>query len=199
MNDPHITKWDNNAATFDLFNAGIERRYGEVKRQHFAKATGKTFLIAAGTGSDFQYLPPGLKVTAADFSPKMVELAKEKAKDYDGTIEVVQADVTSLPYEYASFDTIITSCAFCSVPNPIAGLKELHRILKPDGRMFMFEHVRATNPLLGFMMDILTPITRKFGPELNRNTAANVRKAGFTIDREFNVYLDMVKLYTAIK
>jgi ubiquinone/menaquinone biosynthesis C-methylase UbiE len=120
-----------------------------------------------------------------------------KAVRYRGRLEVVEANVQDLEFPDNSFDTVVTSCTFCSVPDPVQGLKEIRRVLKPDGQMLMFEHVRPGNFLLGAMMDLITPIVRKRGPELNRPTADNIRRAGFKITREFNVYLDMVKLFEA--
>lgn len=194
-----IAKWDKAAKCFDWLNSGVERRYGRFKDELFSGCRGKTLLVAAGTGLDFQFFPSGLDITAIDFSPKMVEKSKEKAHDYDGQLEVLLADVEALDFPDASFDTVITSCTFCSVPDPVKGLKEIHRVLKSDGRLLMFEHVRPTNIVLGTMMDLLTPIARKFGPELNRRTAENVQKAGFQIIRDCNIYLDMVKLFEAKK
>ena len=195
MGGDHVTKWDKASKSFDMFTRGTELRYGKYKRSLFAKSRGKTLLVAAGTGGDFEFFPPDLEITAIDFSPKMLEKAAEKTADYKGSIKLVEADVTNLKFDDNSFDTVVTSCTFCSVPNPVEGLKELNRVLKPDGQLLMFEHVRPTNFILGAMMDILTPIANKMGPDLNRRTADNVRKAGFTITREFNIYLDMVKLF----
>jgi len=195
----HIAKWNSASKYFDFANLGIERRYGEYKRMLFTKCRGKVLLVAAGTGLDFPYFPKGLEITAIDFSPKMVEKAKEKSGAYTGKLEVVEADVMNLDFPDESFDTVATSCTFCSVPDPVKGLKEIHRVLKPDGRLLMFEHVRAGNILLGAMMDIATPIFKKFGPEFNRRTGDNIRKAGFIITREYNVYLNMVKLFEAVR
>ena len=197
MGDNHVNKWDKASKSFDMFTKGTELRYGKYKRGLFAKSRGKTLLVAAGTGNDFEFFPPNLEITAIDFSPKMLEIAGQKTGDYNGNIELVEADVTNLKFEDNSFDTIVTSCTFCSVPDPVKGLKELNRVLKRDGQLLMFEHVRPTNFILGAMMDILTPIVNKMGPDLNRRTADNIRKAGFSITREFNVYLDMVKLFEA--
>ncbi|VAX15163.1 Phosphatidylethanolamine N-methyltransferase [hydrothermal vent metagenome] len=198
MND-HIARWNNASKCFDLANVGIERRYGKYKRMLFTKCRGKVLLVAAGTGLDFPYFPEGLEITAIDFSPKMVEKAKEKLDNYNGKLKVVEADVMSLDFPDGSFDTVATSCTFCSVPDPVKGLKEIYRVLKPDSRLLMFEHVRAGAMALGAMMDIMTPLFRKFGPEINRRTGENIRKAGFTTTREYNVYLDMVKLFEAVR
>jgi len=195
---PH-RKWDSAAGSYDIFNRGIERRYGDYKKELFAKASGKTLLVAAGTGLDFDCFPPGIEITAVDFSPKMLEKAKKRAERFNGRIKVVLADIQQTDFPDESFDTAVTSCTFCSVPDPVKGLREIHRILKPDGRLLMFEHVRPSHPLLGVMMDILNPVVSAFGPNINRQTAENVRKAGFRIVREYNVYLDMVKTFEAQK
>ena len=195
----HVEKWNKAARTFDWMNRGVERRYGGYKRTLFAKSRGKVMLVAAGTGLDFALFPSDLDIVAIDFSPVMVERAKLKAAHYHGSLEVMEADVENLEFPDESFDTMVTSCTFCSVPDPVRGLKEIHRVLKEDGQMLMFEHVRPGNFLLGAMMDVMTPIVRKAGPELNRPTAANIRRAGFRITREFNIYLDMVKLFEAAK
>lgn len=195
----HIEKWNRAARTFDWLNMGVERRYGAHKRALFAKAWGRVMLVAAGTGLDFSWLPPDLDIVAIDFSPEMVKRAKLRAVQYSGRLAVVEADVEDLKFPDEYFDTVVTSCTFCSVPDPVKGLKEIRRVLKPDGRMLMFEHVRPGNFLLGIMMDIMTSAISKIGPELNRPTADNIRCAGFKITREFNVYLDMVKLFEVAK
>ncbi|GMT41881.1 MAG: methyltransferase type 11 [bacterium] len=194
----HVKKWDKASKSFDKFTGGDKRRYGKFKRELFAKASGKIMLVAAGTGQDFILFPPGLDITAIDFSPKMLEKARERAALYNGSLKVAQADVQQLEYPEQTFDTVVTSCTFCSVPDPVKGFMEIHRVLKPDGKLLMFEHVRPQNFLLGLMMDISTTVAKRFGPEINRRTGENVRKAGFKLTREFNIYLDMVKLYEAV-
>jgi ubiquinone/menaquinone biosynthesis C-methylase UbiE len=108
-------------------------------------------------------------------------------------------DVRALAYDDATFDTVVTSCVFCSVPDPVTGLRELHRCLKPGGRLLMFEHVRSRLGVVALMQHLLTPFTSRYGPDLNRDTTANALRAGFVIAREDNVYLDVVRAVEAAK
>jgi len=128
----------------------------------------------------------------------MLRIAAKKSAGR-GDTRLIQADVETLCFADNSFDSIVTSCTFCSVPDPVQGLKELYRVLKPGGKMYMFEHVRSDIFWMGPMMDAMTLITRHFGPDLNRRTGGNVVKAGFRLTREMNIHLDMVKLFEAEK
>jgi ubiquinone/menaquinone biosynthesis C-methylase UbiE len=192
-------KWDEASRSFDVFSFADDRRLGPDKRRLFQKIRGRTIHVAAGTGNDFKFFPPGMDIVSVDISPEMLKRAKLKASAYKGAIELREADVCHLDYADNTFDTAATVCTFCSVPKPITGLRELYRVLKPGGQILMFEHVRSAIGPLGIMMDLMTPLTRRLGPEMNRDTVGNVQKAGFRLRRVENVYLDVVKIIEAVK
>ena len=106
-------------------------------------------------------------------------------------------DVQELKFPDATFDSVVSACTFCSVPDPLRGLRELYRCLKPGGRLLMFEHVRSRFGPIAILQDLMTPITRRMGPEMNRDTVSNVLRAGFELCREENVYVDVVKAIEA--
>ena len=176
---------------------GDEQRLGPAKRRLSASMTGDCLMVAAGTGNDFKYFPPGLAITAIDISPAMIERARPKAVAYPGRLTLREMDVQALEFRDETFDTVVTACTFCSVPDPVRGLRELRRCLKPSGRLLMFEHVRSRIGPIAILQDLLTPITRQLGPEMNRDTVRNVERAGFEIDGDENVYLDVVKAIRA--
>lgn len=192
-------KWDAASRSFDLMSFADDHRFGPAKRDLFTKLHGKILMVAAGTGNDFKFFPPGMDLVAIDLSPKMLEQAAKKAARYEGSIELREMDVCHLNYPDSSFDTVATVCTFCSVPSPVAGLRELLRVLKPGGQILMFEHVRSAIGPFGLLLDLMTPLTRQFGPDLNRDTVGNVQKAGFRLRRVANVYLDIVKTIEAVK
>jgi len=192
-------KWDAASRLFDFFSFADEERLGPYKRNLFSKMTGETLMVAAGTGNDFRFFPPRQHILAIDISPQMLARASVKALQYTGAIELRQMDVCDLQLQDNTFDTVLTVCTFCSVPKPVAGLRELYRVLKPGGQLLMFEHVRSRIGPIGIFLDVMTLLSRRFGPDLNRDTVGNVQKAGFRIRREVNVYLDIVKMIEAVK
>ena len=191
-------KWDGAVAGYDLMNGfGPERRWEPWKRRLFSAMDGNILFLAIGTGQDIQFFPPGQHITAIDISPRMLERARPRADRYDGVLELRHLDVHDLDYPDATFDQVFTSCTFCSVPRPVDGLRGLARVLKPGGTIGMFEHTGSRFFPFGLMLDLMTPLTRRLGPELNRDTPTNVQRAGFVNLSVEPVYLDVVKIIRA--
>jgi len=190
-------KWNRTSRTYGLLTWGEEHRFGVAKQRLFAEMEGRCLMLAAGTGADFPHFPPGLTITAIDISPGMIEHARTRAATYQGSLTLQVMDVQDLKFADATFDTVVTSCTFCSVPDPLRGLRELYRCLKPGGRLLMFEHVRSRVGPIAVMQDVMTLITSRIGPDMNRDTVNNVVRAGFELRREDNVYLDVVKAIKA--
>lgn len=199
MDEATQRKWDKASRTLDFFAFADDHRLGPYKQRLFSKMCGATLMVAAGTGNDFKFFPANMNVVAIDISPKMLKRAAPKAEAYTGSIELREMDVCALEFGEATFDTVVTACTFCSVPKPILGLRELRRVLKPGGQILMFEHVRSAIGPLGIVMDLMTPLVSRLGPDLNRDTVGNVQKAGFRLRRVENVYLDVVKMIEAVK
>ncbi len=193
-------KWDRAAKTFDLMaGRGAELRWKPFKEQLFAAMEGKILFLALGTGLDIQAFPPGRDITAIDISPNMLAQAQPRIAAYPGSIDARVMDVHHLEFADNSFDQIYTSCTFCSVPDPIAGLKSLRRVLKPGGQLAMFEHTGSRYYPFRPMMHFMTLLSERFGPAMNRDTVANVMAAGFQVKEVNNLFLDVVKTIKAVK
>ena len=200
MPRPDRIKWNRAAAGYESLAArATERRWGGFKRDFFAGMQGRILFLAAGTGLDFQFFPPGRRIAAMDVSERMLERARERAADYDGIIELHQMDVGRLAFADASFDQIYTSCTFCSVSDPLGGLLQLRRVLKPGGALRMFEHTGSRWFPFNLMLTACTPLSRVVGPEMNRPTVETVRRAGFEVRRVTRHYLDVLKSIEARK
>lgn len=195
-------KWDRAARHFDLMSGmGPEWRWRPAKEAFFARMRpdAEILFLALGTGLDLPAFPPGRSITAIDISPKMVEQARDRVAAYDGRITTEVMDVHAMTFPDAAFDQAFTSCTFCSVPRPVAGLQALRRVLKPGGELHMFEHTGSHLFPFSLMMKLLSPLTWRFGPEVDRDTVANVRAAGFRVTEVNNIFLDTVKTIHAVR
>ena len=191
-------KWDKAAPNFDLMaGKGAEQRWLPHKQNLFANMQGKILFLALGTGLDIPAFPPGQDITAIDISPEMIKHAQARVDAYQGSLSASVMDVHDLDFEDGHFDQVFTSCTFCSVPNPVAGLTALKRVLKPGGELFMFEHTGSRYFPLNLMMKLMSKATEKFGPSMDRATVDNVTNAGFELIEVDHVFLDVVKIIKA--
>ncbi|MCK5274037.1 MAG: class I SAM-dependent methyltransferase [Alphaproteobacteria bacterium] len=192
-------KWDSAAGLFDFIGAfGPEKRWAPFKKRLFSGMDGNILFLAVGTGLDIASFPPGKDITGIDISPKMLAKAKPRAAAYPGNLTLRVMDVHEMDFPDASFDQVYTSCTFCSVPDPVKGLAALGRVLKPGGYLGMFEHTGSRCFPFNAMLNLMNPVARYIGPEINRDTVANVHAAGFEITKVTNIYLDVVKTIEAM-
>ena len=194
-------KWNRFSFGYDLMMAkGAERRWMPTKKNVFSKMEKdkKILFMALGTGLDIELFPPNLEITAIDISPKMLEHAEDRIAAYEGNLKALIMDVHDLEFEDNSFDQVFTACTFCSVPDPINGLKSLRRILKPGGELHMFEHMGSIHFPMNVMMKAMSPLSSLIGPAMDRDTVGNVKKSGFKIVRVENIYMDVVRTISAI-
>lgn len=194
-------KWNKAAASLDLMSGNGElKRWLPFKSRLFGHMEpGKILFASLGTGLDISAFPPGMTITAIDISPEMLKRARPRIDGYPGEIQAELTDIHEMPYPDGHFDQVFTSCTFCSVPKPVDALSALNRVLKPGGRLYMFEHTGSRYFPFKYMMDFMTVLARNIGPELNRATVANVKAAGFEVTEVDNLFLDIVKTIKAVK
>lgn len=178
-------RYERIAPFYDLMELLPEARFQPWRERLWAMVEGPEVLeVGVGTGKNIPFYPSGTHITAIDLTPGMLERAKRKADKLGNDAELLLGDAQALPFKGNSFNTIVATCVFCSVPDPILGLREILRVIKPGGTVLFIEHVRSRNPVLGTLMDIANPlIVRTMGPNINRRTVENVRKAGLCIER----------------
>lgn len=186
------TIWDRRAQLYDLCEGGSDLRRGAQKKALFRRIQGRTLFVGIGTGLDIRHLPIGPPIIAIDISAAMLEKSRRRAAAYPGNLQLSQTDAMRLCFPDEAFDTVVTSCVLCSVPSSTAVLLELHRVLRPDGQLLMFEHVRSANPILGGVLDMMTIVTRRQGTEMNRDTLAAATTAGFQIREVEPIFLDII-------
>lgn len=151
--------------------------------------------VGVGTGRNLPLYPDAVHVDAIDFSPAMLERAKRRPER--ANVELRLMDVEQLQWPDGSFDSVVSTCVFCSVPHPARGLAELRRVLRPGGSALFLEHVRPGAAWLGALFDWLDPVVSRSGPHINRRTMDTIRAAGFVVEREDNLVSDVLKLVVA--
>ncbi len=183
---------------YDLIEKPMESMsMSKWRTELIEKIEGREVLeVGVGTGKNLLYYPETLNITGIDFSKNMLEKARNKVKDIKN-IKLIEMDAQDMEFEDNTFDTVITSCVFCSVPDPVKGLEEIRRVCKNNGKIIMLEHMRSNNNVVGKFMDIINFIPLNiWGANINRKTIENLIKAGFNKeDIEYqNVWSDIVKL-----
>jgi ubiquinone/menaquinone biosynthesis C-methylase UbiE len=124
----------------------------------------------------------------------MLARAKAKAAGAMRNVRFVVTDAEDLAFKDGVFDRVVATCVFCSVPDPVRGLREAGRVLYPEGRLVLLEHMRPGG-VLGTLFDLLDPLaSRMMGPHINRRTMENIRGAGLQVLEEQNVFSDWVKV-----
>lgn len=169
-----------------VFNTMDKMIRSSWRREMLAKAEGEVLEVGIGTGTNLPFYPSTVThVTGIDFSPNMIKLAQKEAVKAPVPVKLIEMDAEELDFPNASFDTVVTACVFCSVPDPIQGLKEIKRVLKPGGKVLMLEHMRSDHVILGKLMDAANPlIVRLWGANINRKTMENIQAAGLQVKQE---------------
>ncbi|NLJ78441.1 MAG: class I SAM-dependent methyltransferase [Tissierellia bacterium] len=188
-------RYDRIAPIYDLFANPMEAMALKKWRlEVMQELGGKVLEVGVGTGKNIEYYPTEIDITAIDFSEMMLDRARNRAEKLGREVEFINMDVEDMDFLDNTFDTVFTTCVFCSVPNPIKGLREIGRVCKPDGKIVMIEHVRSEQKFLGPIMDLLNPLTVNiYGANINRRTVENIHEAGYTDFEVSNLSGDILK------
>lgn len=143
------------------------------------KAHGLVLEIGAGDGVNLAYYHSDAQVIATEPDAESLELIS----DYEDNVTLAQVSAEELPFPDATFDAVVGTLVFCTIPDAPRALDEVKRVLKPGGSLRLVEHVRAKNAFGRTLMRVANPAWHWFtgGCNMNRDTLSAVRAAGFQI------------------
>ncbi|WP_033295481.1 class I SAM-dependent methyltransferase [Amycolatopsis jejuensis] len=178
-------KWDEAAPRYDRMIAWFERLLLADGREWLCKqARGDVLEVAVGTGRNLPWYPSDARLTGIDLSPEMLALARRRAAELPREITLTEADAQALPFPDAEFDTVVCTLGLCGVPDERVAIAEMHRVLRPGGRLLLLDHVVSHRRPIHFGQRLLEKLTvAQLGDYLTRRPLPLLAAAGLEVER----------------
>ncbi|MDQ0427373.1 ubiquinone/menaquinone biosynthesis C-methylase UbiE [Planomicrobium stackebrandtii] len=165
-------------------------RFEKIRAGLVHKAQGRALEIGFGTGANFRYYRNVEQVDAIEPNPAMAKQAVKRIRKSRIPIRLYQAKAEQLPFADNSFDSVVATLVFCTIPEPIRALQEIQRVSKPGAKLLLFEHVKMDQKIMGKTQKALTPIWKKLcdGCHLDRDTLELVKASGWEVQKVTSYY-----------
>ncbi|QDA32156.1 class I SAM-dependent methyltransferase [Thermococcus indicus] len=185
---------------YNVLEKPLDRFFCPLRKMAASFARGRVLEIGVGVGKMLPYYSQGVELHAVDAVPEMVEIARKKARELGLNVQFYVMDAENLEFPDGSFDTVVSSFVFCTVPNPERAMREIHRVLKPCGRAVFLEHTKSDCRLLNWLF--LRPLDVLLGFLLEDNTLRETHllaRKYFEIEHEESHYSGIVRLIVGRK
>jgi phosphatidylethanolamine/phosphatidyl-N-methylethanolamine N-methyltransferase len=176
-------RYDHIAPYYDLTIKPLDAIIGGRRRELLSHARGEVLEVGIGTGRTLPQYPTDVHITGIDPAAKMLAVARRRAQRLGLAVDLQVMSAEHLRFPAASFHTVVSSLAFCSIPDPDAALREIRRVLRPGGQLLLVEHIRPRGGL-GWLFDHLDPWYYRVSCHLNRQLPAHLVQAGYVIRRD---------------
>ncbi|NUR50981.1 MAG: methyltransferase domain-containing protein [Hamadaea sp.] len=175
--------WDKSAPSYDRQIQLFERIWFTGSREWLGeRAGGRVLEVAIGTGRNLPHYRPGVTVTGIELSPAMLAYARRRAADLGLAADLREGDAERLPFDDASFDTVVCAFSLCTIPRPPAAIAEMRRVLRPGGDLLLVDHIGSTWPPIRAGQWLLERLTiPAAGEHFTRRQLPLVRAAGFEV------------------
>jgi ubiquinone/menaquinone biosynthesis C-methylase UbiE len=193
--------WDRKSKNYDREMTFFDRRLFKDSRQWVCgQATGAVLEVAVGTGLNLPHYAEGVRLTAVDYSPAMLALARERAAELGRDVALREGDAQALDFEDESFDTVVCTFGLCAIPDDVAAVAEMRRVLRPGGAVLLADHVAASARPVRAVQRLLELVSVPQASEhFLRRPHDTVLSAGFTIERSERFALGVVERLVARK
>ena len=193
--------YDRMAESYDRLIVPAERLFfGGGREWVCSQARGEVLEIAVGTGRNLPFYPEGIQLTGVELSPKMLAIARRRARELDAEFDLRTGDAQDLPFLDASFDTVVATLALCTIPDDRRAVAEAARVLRPGGRLLLLEHVRSPLLPVRLAQTVLNPLFILLeGDHLLREPLRHVEAEGLLVECLERSRLGVVKRLAARK
>lgn len=173
-------RYSANAQFFDRATAVFEwLAFRRLRKAVVPRARGAVLEVAVGTGQNLPLYHGGVSITAVDLSLDMLEIARGLASRMGLKVNFSLADAGVLPFADESFDSVVSTFAGCTFPDPLQAYREMWRVLRAGGELLLVEHGRGKSPMLGHLLDRIAPWHYlKTACHLERDPLRLLREAG---------------------
>ena len=159
-----------------------------------ARAAGAVLEVAVGTGLNLPHLPVDITLTGLDVSGPMLSAARAKAQDSGRAVTWVEGDAEQLPFPDSHFDTVVCTFAMCGFPDYERALAEIVRVVRPNGRILLADHVVSTNPLLHGAQWLLEAVTKRTnGEHWTRRPLPKLERMGVQIVNSDRLHFGIIE------
>lgn len=158
--------------------------FQQLRRLLLQKARGEALEIGFGTGLNLPHYPGGVScLYAVDPVPLLPDRVTQRSLSIAFPIQVMQVSAETLPFDDRTFDCVISTWTLCTIPDPVKALREVRRVLKPDGVFLFLEHGRSEDAKVAAWQDRLNPVQNIIGCgcNLNRKIGQIIAQAGLKI------------------
>jgi ubiquinone/menaquinone biosynthesis C-methylase UbiE len=193
--------WDKSAPSYDKQISFFEKIWFADGREWLCeRAEGNVLEVAVGTGRNLPHYAAGVTLTAIELSPAMLAIARQRAADLGRAVDFHEGDAEHLPFEDASFDTVVCAFSLCTIPSPAAALDEMRRVLRPGGRLLLVDHIgSAWPPIYALQWLVERPTIHSAGEHFTRRQLPLVKAAGFRVVESERLKAGSIERIHAVK
>jgi ubiquinone/menaquinone biosynthesis C-methylase UbiE len=178
--------WANHVVPRLIEKACRSRTILAERRRWIPRAHGDVLELGVGSGLNLPFYDASrvAKVTGVDISRPLLRRAVPRARQASVPVELVEASAEALPFDAASFDSVVVTYSLCSMEDPARAAAEARRVLRSGGDLMFVEHGRAPDRGTRWWQRLLNPLWRRIsgGCRLDRDMPAVLRAAGFELD-----------------